>query len=439
VIIEEMLCGVPESRRAAVTIEPDRAAAIRRGVASLLPGDVLLITGRGHESTQQFGDRAVPLDDRVVARLALAGRSPATEQTGAASVAVVIPAHDAAGTLAEAINSALGQIRPPDEVIVVDDGSRDDTAEIARGFGKQVALLQQPRLGPSAARNAGVARARSRFVAFLDADDTWHPAKLLVQLPVIALSDAVVCATDWTRDEPRLSEDAPIAVSNVFSDDLVILNRFQTSTVVVSREAFGRSGGFSSALDGAEDWDLWMRLSRLGRIVKLDAPFVRYRDHAAGYSKDLRRHHDAALMVIERELAASPSASSRELRAWHHLRFAVAFARLGDRDRVAQCFARLWSERPLLASVPAIVRLLAPFLARRTLRRARLPSKAYQKETPATAPTRPARAVSPLAWLVGSAAARWWGAGRSGSGPRAEPPHVLRAGDECIRRRDSTA
>ncbi len=386
-IADEMLRGVPDGRRGHVGVELDRAAAIRRSVEALEPGDVLLVTGRGHETTQRFGERLVPLDDRVAARLALAARAPLGPLGADAAVSVVIPAHDAGETLAAAIASALGQTRPPAEVVVVDDGSTDDTATVARSFGQAVRLIEQPCLGPSAARNAGVAAARSPLVAFLDADDLWQQEKLELQLAALAAHGAVCCATDWVRGEPSPLQAEPGATV-VTTDDLLVLNRFQTSTVLLRRDAFGRTGGFSPELDGAEDWDLWLRLSRLGPVVKLDAPLVCYRDRPAGYSKDLRRHHDAVLGIVRRELAGEDGARSRELRAWHHLRFAIAFARLGDRRRARACLALLRRERLLAAALPASANLLLPFLAGRMRRRLAGGTAAAAGATPSHPPVR---------------------------------------------------
>jgi UDP-N-acetylmuramoyl-L-alanyl-D-glutamate--2,6-diaminopimelate ligase len=369
-IVEEMLAGVPVDRRRRFAVELDRETAIRRAVASLAPADVLLVTGRGHETTQRFGDRLVPFDDRVAVRLALAARPEASRPLAGdpLAVSVVIPAHDAADTLGDAIDSVLAQTRPVEEIIVVDDGSVDATGEVARSFGDKVRLLEQARLGPSAARNAGVAACRAPLVAFLDADDLWGADKLERQVDALARTGAVLCATDWVRARPATSSP-PSRLSAISTDDLLVLNRFQTSTVVVRRDAFARAGGFSSRLDGAEDWDLWIRLSRLGPVVKLDAPLVCYQDRPEGFSKDLRRHHDAVLEIVRRELASASSARSRELQAWHHLRFAVAFLRLGDRRRAMACIATLARERLVGAAVPATMNLLLPFLAGRARRR----------------------------------------------------------------------
>jgi glycosyltransferase involved in cell wall biosynthesis len=98
------------------------------------------------------------------------------------SVSCVIPTFNSARFLAEAVASALAQTLPPAEVIVVDDGSTDETCDIAASFGGKVRLIQQPTAGPSATRNTGIRNAQGDFVAFLDADDRWHTEKLARQL-----------------------------------------------------------------------------------------------------------------------------------------------------------------------------------------------------------------------------------------------------------------
>ena len=293
-ILEELLAGVPTERRQVASIELDRQTAIRRSVESLEDGDILLLTGRGHEGAQRFADRRVPLDDRVAARFALgARRADQTARLGAstrqdASVSVVIPVHNAEGTLERALQSVLAQTVRPQEVIVVDDGSTDGSVEVARAFGPTVSIVQQGHLGPSAARNVGMALSRSEWVALLDADDEWNPIKLERQLSTLSSDDSIVCcATDWTRHREEDSADPKAArVRRIATTDLHILNPFQTSSVLVRRDVICQVAGFDPSLDGAGDWDCWLRVSKLGGIVKLGAPLV--------------LHHDS---VVEAELA----------------------------------------------------------------------------------------------------------------------------------------
>src|SRR5262245_56795787 len=102
------------------------------------------------------------------------------------TVSVVIPSYNCGHLVTEAVDSALGQTTPPTEIIVIDDGSKDDTGERLSGYEGRVRYFRQENQGVAAARNSGVQEAVSEFVAFLDADDVWHPRKLELQLEVLA-------------------------------------------------------------------------------------------------------------------------------------------------------------------------------------------------------------------------------------------------------------
>ncbi len=283
-------------------------------------------------------------------------------------LSVVVPAHDAAATVAAAVRSALGQTRQPDEIVVVDDGSSDDTAAVVRGVGGPVRLIEQAQGGPSAARNAGVAASSGEWLAFLDADDEWHPEKLEQQLRV-ATGDVALVATDWAREPVDVAVPPNVPTTELTTSEILLLNRFQTSSVLLRRDAFVAAGGFDSALDGVEDWDMWLRASRQGRVVKLDWPFVRYADVSTGYSKALDRVYRTGLMMLRRELGDPPSGSGRGVMAWHHLRFALAYLLAGDRRSARACLEDLRAAGLVGAAPEATVRYLAPFLGGRLKRR----------------------------------------------------------------------
>jgi glycosyltransferase involved in cell wall biosynthesis len=295
--------------------------------------------------------------------------------TGTPVISVVVPAYNAGATLAATVQSIAEQVPAPMEIIVVDDGSTDDTADVASRL-SGVRLIGRANGGPSAARNAGIAIARGEWIGFADADDTWLPGKLQLQAECAArYPDAILIAGDWVRgaqapSAARTSSAAP-HVRLFGYRDLLTLNRFQTSTVLVRTEALKRLGGFDASLDGVEDWDMWLRCSRLGPIAKLDVPLVVYRDEPGGYSKNLRRVYATMLLMLDRERRspAMPSRTERTLRAWHHLRFAVGFWLAHDPQAARMALRDLARSRVMSAAPAATFRYLLPFLGRRLGRR----------------------------------------------------------------------
>jgi glycosyltransferase involved in cell wall biosynthesis len=286
---------------------------------------------------------------------------------------VVIAAKDAAATLAQTLDSICSQSRRPHETFVIDDGSTDGTGSLVAERFPNIRLLQQANAGPSIARNRGIAEANGRWIAFLDADDVWHPDKLAVQLDTAERHpSAVIVACDWIppgSNPPKVRSNRGETVLS--THDLLVLNRFQTSTVLLRSDVARRTGGFDPSLDGTEDWDLWLRSSAYGTVVKVDSPLVCYRDLPGSYSKDGWRVYSSMLRLLDRHLATG-SLNRRqqdELCAWHHLRFAVSFWLAGRPDLLRRVGANLRAEH-LLGVVPT-VRRLVPFLARRQLRRLR--------------------------------------------------------------------
>ncbi len=316
-----------------------------------------------------------------------------------ATVTVVIPAHDAEATIGAAIESVMNQTSAVLEVIVVDDGSSDATSRVASGAAGAgggagggsvpVKVIAQRQGGPSGARNAGIAAARGSWIGFLDADDRWRPRKLELQLGVVAQHpDAVVVASDWVREEGSMREEGEASMPGctALSDrDILILNRFQTSTALCRTDVLRSLGGFDRSLDGVEDWDMWLRLAGVGTVLKLDMPLVVYRDSSGGYSKDLWRVYSTMLAMLDRqptsqasrrlrrcggrrgsgpvEHAASPGVEA--VLCWHHLRFVVAFSLLRHWTDTTRVLAEM-RRRSMLRWIPvAAVFYLAPFLFRR--------------------------------------------------------------------------
>lgn len=273
-IIDHMLEGVPAMLRQRVMVEPDRATAIRHSVRDMHPGDILLITGRGPEGTQRFGEHEVVLDDRVVARLALDARNGDLGASDPMGVSVVVAASNAGHTLADTLRSVVGQTVSVREIVVVDDGSTDDTVEVALSFAPLVKVVRQPRFGFGAARNAGVAQCTSRWVAFLDAGYQWHCKKLELQLSVLRTSNAVLCACGWPTEDHNgdIPGDLSALVTNAVGDESII-GHIHSCTVLVRRDAFGRTGGFDQHLE-SDEANVWLRLSALGAVRVIEQPLA---------------------------------------------------------------------------------------------------------------------------------------------------------------------
>lgn len=218
---------------------------------------------------------------------------------GHSTVSVIMPAYKAAATISKALQSIRDQTIPVDEVIVVDDGSPDETAAlVARDF-PEVRLLRQANGGPAVARNNGAKAATGDWLAFLDADDTWLTDKLERQLPA-------------TRD-PKVSLVAGRVVGRVDThfdpnpdfDALWNLNTIATSSVLVRRAAFVAAGGMASHLPPCEDYNLWMRLAGSGwRIVVVDAPVVIYSPTDGSLTRNLLKFAEAERACIEETGAA---------------------------------------------------------------------------------------------------------------------------------------
>ena len=192
-------------------------------------------------------------------------------------ISAVIPAYNAAPFLAGTLESVLAQTHAVDEIIVVDDGSTDDTAAIARRY-RQVRYLRQDNQGPAAARNRGIQAARGDWIAFLDADDCWTPDKTATQLAalqrhpdlaLIAADMAEIAPDGTTRIASMLAHHAlreyfvrldgapvPAALSR-----LVRKNFIPTGTVLARREVLERLGGFDPTIRFGEDLELWARIA----------------------------------------------------------------------------------------------------------------------------------------------------------------------------------
>jgi glycosyltransferase involved in cell wall biosynthesis len=228
------------------------------------------------------------------------------------TVSAIIPVHDGARYLAEAIGSVLAQDHRPLEVIVIDDGSTDESAAVAAAFGPPVRVASQERQGAGAARNHGATLARGEWLAFLDADDCWLPDKLSRQLAVPAADpgvEIVFGAVEYFYS-PELDEAARARLQcppGVRTGPL-------SSSLLVRREAFARTGGFDPRFRLGELLDWYGRAIDLGvRAVTLPDLVFRRRVHGANHSITLADARPDFLLAVRERLARMRGAE-REMR-----------------------------------------------------------------------------------------------------------------------------
>jgi len=244
-------------------------------------------------------------------------------------VSVVVPTHNRAALLKRTLRSILQQQVSDLEVIVVDDGSVDDTSAVAAAADSRVRLLRNSEsAGVSAARNRGIAAARGEWVAFCDDDDLWSPEKLAGQLAAAERDGASwAYAGDVNVDDGlRVLSGGPPPKPDAV---LALLPRWNPlasggSNVIVRSRALADVGGFDPSLRRTEDWDLWIRLARIGPPACVCKPLVAYRFHRGNVVADPRE------MVDEAQQLAARYGIPVDMRAMHR-RAAWAALRAGRR------------------------------------------------------------------------------------------------------------
>ena len=220
-------------------------------------------------------------------------------------MSVIIPTFNRAHVLGRAIDSVLAQDYGPLEVVVVDDGSTDDTPDLLKGYANQIRVLTQPNQGVSSARNSGIRESLGRYIALLDSDDAWTPDKISHQMAFFeANADAMICQTEeiWIRNgrrvNPKVKHKKPSGMIFAPSLSLCLVS---PSAVMMKRELLDKKGGFNPAFPVCEDYDLWLRITLDTPVFLIDAPCtVKYGGHAdqlsASHSQD--RYRIAAMVNL---------------------------------------------------------------------------------------------------------------------------------------------
>lgn len=241
-------------------------------------------------------------------------------------VSTIIPVYNGEATIAQAIDSALAQDFEGQEIIVVNDGSTDDTAEVLAGFGDRIIVINQPNRGLSAARNAGIAAARGKYIALLDADDESRPDRIEKSLAVLSgTPSSVLVFSDYARvnsgGEILYSTTVPPNRAHAPTLTELLENWWPIapSTVTMTRQAFIQSGCFDAQLKAFEDIDFFLRMRELGEFAYIPEALVRYRVNET--TGPFKWNPDRFIKTVKRRYGAR----SRKLIQEIHVGLAGAF------------------------------------------------------------------------------------------------------------------
>jgi glycosyltransferase involved in cell wall biosynthesis len=273
-------------------------------------------------------------------------------------VSVVLPTHNRSEWLRLALISVLRQREVGLEIIVVDDGSSDDTVQVVKDLDdRRIRLLRHERpRGVSEARNHGSAEARAEWLAFIDDDDLWAPEKLVRQLEAAGASARDWAYTGVVNIDEGLRILAPVRPAP--PDEIVglLLRRNAIpgggSNVVVRRDVFNRVGPFDTALKNTEDWEMWIRLAKQGLPAWVPEPLLAYRVHPGNASLDIEAIFAGVTMIERRH-------GTRTDRGVLHRWIAESCLRTGQRSMAVKHLALAASRgqaREVLDDVAAILR-----------------------------------------------------------------------------------
>lgn len=284
-------------------------------------------------------------------------------------VSVIIPTYNMSQYVPLAIRSVLEQTYQDLEVIVIDDGSTDDTQEAIQEFSSDSRFRyeSQENGGPAKARNKGIRLARGQWIAFNDADDVWYPQKLQKQVALFgSRPDLGVVVSDCDRiDERGKKIPAPKKYRYQGSrlyEQLLLENFIPMCTTVVTRTCFEQLGGFDETLRRAEDYDFWLRLSVSNTIGYVDEPLAAHRKWTSQLTSNKIAQAEAAILVQQRFLAKHPGlVSPRQAKAaWarKHAKRGRALAHVGrPREAYREFLRAIWLCPTYLPAMKSLIEL----------------------------------------------------------------------------------
>jgi glycosyltransferase involved in cell wall biosynthesis len=272
-------------------------------------------------------------------------------------VSVIIPNYNHAQYVGDAIGSVLGQDYPNYEIIVVDDGSTDNSREVVAQFGDRVTYIYKINAGLSAARNTGIKASKGSLIGVLDADDMYEPhflSTLVAALQANPDADGVYCGYQFVDHRNNLLpqiEARPVAHDRLY-EALLDGNFFVPESIFLRRYVYDSVGLFDEALRACEDWDVWLRVTKKYKIIHSAQILTRHRVLPGSMSTDPLRMLVARLSVLKKHVGDEPAESGTSVlhRAYGraYLGSCIEYLQYGSKDRAYECFQKMANAFPSL-------------------------------------------------------------------------------------------
>lgn len=250
-------------------------------------------------------------------------------------ISIIIPAYNSAKYISLAVKSVLNQTYQDFELLIIDDGSTDNTKEIIESFkDKRIEYIYQNNTGAASARNTGIKKAKGEYIAFLDADDRWKPDKLARQIKEITCNPEtamIYSAIEIIYEE--ISDTKTVRFKKYNNNDFIkslLVDPFKSiplpSTVLIKKSSLHKAGEFNSDYFTGEDWDLWLRVASFGECRYIDEVLVTKLTHSSSItnSMDLELTGKTHFELLNNFFEKNPSFNSLKNRAYSNVYYDLA-------------------------------------------------------------------------------------------------------------------
>jgi teichuronic acid biosynthesis glycosyltransferase TuaG len=239
-------------------------------------------------------------------------------------VSIIMPVFNGEKYITESIESVIDQSYINWELLIIDDGSTDDTSSIVNLFtnDERIKYFYKNNEGPAKARNYGIKKSDGIYIAFLDADDLWHKEKLKLQLEYILKFNYsfVFCNFVIINDKSKIIGKNFINTEDNSNENLLVKDYIGTLSVIFNREIINKIGYFDEKIINTEDWDYWIRISKFYKLGFLNLTLASYRQHNDGISKNAKVQLANEFIVLNKHIKNSTilSTSLKNSIFWNH-------------------------------------------------------------------------------------------------------------------------